>query len=861
MKHWFIWLFMALIACFTTASAQVTIVRGVIYDGDPAQNKKTPLPFANVILEGTTVGDVTNLNGRFELKTDQKPQFLRVNLMGYLDTLVKIRPGTVNDVKITLAPSAKTLEEFNLKYKRYRNPALVVIDSVKTYRKQNDPFRFPSVEAVVYTKNQLDAYNLPEKMRKSKLGRVFKPFYELSYQDSRLGDTNTYYPFMLIELMSNVYRKKGASIREIIHKFDITGVENDQFAPFMSATFQNFNFYDDNQQILGKNFIGPLSPFGSAYYKYVLEDSLMIGDMRCYQIRFEPMGLTQREMIYEGRMWVHDQTWGVRKVELHMNRSANVNFIAGFEIKQEFNIDTLNDTWILSNDEAHLDINPKDFVDFSLNLAEKDTNYRVVVHRFRYFKDYVYNQPPSDIFPAAGNEVDMLEEVRRPKSYWDSIRPLDLSPQEAAIDSATEEVKKNGLFRFVYKVGDLVSSGFWNFGYFGYGPLYETWSMNDIEGHRIKIGGRTSDSLSKRFYTEAHLIYGTRDKKFKWDFSGIYHVNKRKNPWRMFGWKFRQDVEQLGLSRNQWRPDNLLGTFLRRRSLSDVSYIDEATMFYEHDWFTGLNSKITASWMRVYDTGTLRFGILDENNQINNFLNDFTRAEIKIETELAYGQQWLRGRVRRRAIRGEYPVVKLEYTLGLPNILGSDYTYHAVRCSIADRFRIRPLGYTDWEIKAGKIFGTIPYPLMEIHLGNDTYMYDRFGFNLMNYFEFVSDQYATVRIEHFFDGLFFNKIPGIRKLKWRETFGARALIGSINDANKRYMALPEGTYELRDQRTGNFIPYIEINAGIENIFNVLRFDFHWRITHRNQPDPNNPGQELYPNTPTWGITGEIRVKI
>ena len=294
MRHWVIFLFIACLGFSATAKAQVTVVRGTIYDGDPSQDKKTPLPFANVILEGTTIGGVTDFEGRFELKTDQKPQYLRVNLMGYRDTLVKIRPGAINDVKITLPLAAKTLGEFELKYKRYRNPALVVIDSVKTYRKQNDPFRFPSVEAEVYTKNQLDAYNLPEKMRKSKLGRVFKPFYELSYQDSRLGDTNTYYPFMLIEMVSNVYRKKGASIREIIHKFDITGVENDQLAPFMSATFQNFNFYDDNQLILGKNFIGPLSPFGSAYYKYTLEDSLMVGDMRCYQIRFEPMGLSQR---------------------------------------------------------------------------------------------------------------------------------------------------------------------------------------------------------------------------------------------------------------------------------------------------------------------------------------------------------------------------------------------------------------------------------------------------------------------------------------------------------------------------------------------------------------------------------------
>jgi hypothetical protein len=854
-------LFLLLFALPGLARSQTTVVRGMVYDGDPSVAKKTPLIGANVLLKGTQIGAITDLEGRFELKTDQKPSHVRIQMLNYADTLIKIRPGTINEVKITLPMTGISIKEFNFRYKRTRNPALVVIDSVKKYRRENDPFRFESVEATVYVKNKLDAYNLPEKIRKSKVGKIFQSFYDLGYQDTLRGDTNVYYPFMLIEMVSNIHRKRGFSIREVIHKFEITGVENDNFATMLGATFQNFNFYDDNQLILGKNFVGPLSPFGSAYYKYVLEDSLMIGNMRCYEISFRPLEAVPREMVYDGKMWVHDKTWGVRKVELKMNRKANVNFIAGFRISQEFELDSANQTWILRQDNASLDINPKDFVDFTLNIGDKDTNYQIVLHRTRHFKNYIYNQPPSSIFPTPGAEVTILNNVHKSKAEWDSLRPIALSGSEGKIDSITEDLKKNTIFRSLYRIGDLVASGFWNFGWVGIGPIYELWSMNEIEGHRIKFGGRTSDSISRRFFLESHIIYGTLDQRFKWDFSGIYHINKDKDPWRMIGWKFRQDIEQLGLSTNQWRPDNLLGTFLRRRRLADLSYIDEGFVYYEHDWFTGLNSKITVNWMRVYDTGTLRFGLLDPQNQINSYLPNFARAEIRLETEFAYGQQWLRGRVKRRALRGEYPVVKLEYTLGVSGVLGSDYNYHALRCSIADRFRIRPLGYTDWEIRAGKIFGQIPYPLMEIHLGNDTYMFDRFGFNLMNYFEFVSDQWVTVRFEHFFDGLFFNKIPGLRKLKWRETIGVRAALGSISSENRQYMALPPNTYELVDQRTGNIMPYVEMNVGIENIFNLLRFDFHYRFTHQNGPDPLNPGKDLYPGAPNWGITAQISVKL
>lgn len=836
--------------------AQVTVVKGVIFDGDPKEKRNTPMPGVNVYFGGTSIGTVTDFEGRFELKTDQKPTKLHIRFLGYQDTTLNIRPGVVNNVRLTLQPGL-VLNEVQVVYRK-RRPALEVIDSVKKYRRENDPFRFESVESDVYTKSQFDAYNLPEKFVNGKVTRAFRPIFDLAYVGRYPGDTTKYYPFLLSEMMSKIYKKRGATKREVIHKFAMTGVENDNFAQFL-GTFQDFNFYDDNQLILGKTFVGPLNP-AVGYYAYELTDTLYIDNMRQFRITFGPKGGLPKEMVYSGEMYVHDTTWAVTRFRLKMNPEANINFVSSFEIDAKFSRRP-DGVWVLTYDEAWMDFNPKDFVDFSMNLAKKNDKYRVLIHRTRVHSNHVFNQPSSALFPKPGAEVDIIDGARVSKFTWDTLRPIELTSTEMKIDSAVTKVKKNPTFQFIYKIGDLVSSGYWNFGYFGYGPLYETWSMNEIEGHRIKVGGRTSDSISRRFFVEAHVTYGTRDERFKWDCSGVYHFNKDKNPWRMFGWRIRQDYEQLGLSRNQWRPDNFIGTFLRRRVLTDISFIDDVQTFYEHDWFTGLNSKLTLNWMRVYDSPFLRFGELDQNGEIVTYLPHFTRSEIKLETTLAYGQQWLRGRVKRRAIRGEYPAIKLEYTYGMKGVLGSNYEYHAVRCSIADRTRIKPLGYTDWEIQAGKIWGTIPYPLMEIHLGNDTYMYDMFGFNLMNYFEFVSDQYTSVRVEHFFDGLFFNKIPGIRKLKWREVIGAKMLVGSISDANKAYMALPQGTYELRDQRTGETMPYVEVHAGIENIFNVLRIDFVWRLTHQRGANPLDPGNEFYPESPRWGIVGGLSVKI
>jgi len=852
-------LILLLFASGTVRLQNPTVVKGRVLDGGSTGGKE-PLFLANVLFPGTTVGTSTNDKGEFEIRIDKRVNQVQIRAFGYTDTLLKIRPGQVNEIEIALFPNAQVLGAFDFQYKKRKPPALEVIDSVKFYRRQNDPYRFRSVEARAYTKTQLDAYNLPKKFVEGRMTRAFKPIFDLAYQGRYPGDTNTYYPFLLAEMFSKIYKRRGATTREVIYQFDITGIESDNLAQFIGSAFQDFNFYDDNQLIIGTAFIGPLSPFGTAYYSYKLTDTLECGNHRCFRIEFGPGAVTKREYVYSGVMYVVDTTWAVQRFSLKMNPDANINYIVGFEVEAEY-AQLEDGTWVPYKDRSYLDFNPKDFVDFSMNLAKKNDNYQILIQRNRVFDQFVFNEPASDIFPKPGAEIDILPDIRIPKEAWDTLRPVDLLPTERAIDSAVQAVKVNPVFRFFYKVGDLVSSGFWNFGYWGYGPLYETYSMNELEGHRIKIGGRTSDSLSKRFYTEAHLIYGTRDQRFKWDFSGVYHVNKNRNPWRMFGWNFRQDVEQLGLSRNQWRPDNFIGTFLRRRVLADVSYIDEAELYYEHDFFTGLNSKITLNWMKVHDTGNLRFGVLDNQGEIANYLPNFTRSEIRFETTLAYGAQWLRGRVKRRALRGEYPAITIQYNMGLRGVLGSDYSYHGLRCSIGDRTRIKPIGYMDWDIQFGKIFGTIPYPLMELHLGNDTYMYDLTGWNLMNYFEFVSDQFAQVRVEHFFDGFFFNKIPGLRKLKWREVITAKALIGSISDENKRYMALPPQTYELIDQRTGNYIPYVEIGAGIENIFNVLRIDFIYRATHQREPNPMDPGNDFYPNTPRWGILGGIRLKL
>jgi hypothetical protein len=131
-------------------------------------------------------------------------------------------------------------------------------------------------------------------------------------------------------------------------------------------------------------------------------------------------------------------------------------------------------------------------------------------------------------------------------------------------------------------------------------------------------------------------------------------------------------------------------------------------------------------------------------------------------------------------------------------------------------------------VTLGKIFGTLPYPLLKLHEGNETYAYDPLSFNMMNYYEFVSDQYISLWAEHHFQGFFLNRIPLLRKLNWREVVSGNILYGSLSEKNESVMVFPEGLTSLGK-------PYYEAGVGIENIFKLFRVDAMWRFSYLDHP--------------------------
>jgi hypothetical protein len=329
------------------------------------------------------------------------------------------------------------------------------------------------------------------------------------------------------------------------------------------------------------------------------------------------------------------------------------------------------------------------------------------------------------------------------------------------------------------------------------------------------------------------------DEKFKYNIGFRSFLSKK--PRTLVGANYKYDVEILGQSQNAFTQDNILASLFRRNPLSKLTQVEEYNSWLDHEWVTGFSNRLSLVNRTMTPLGGFKYEYFINDSTVFEKTN-ITTSEIRLLTRFAYGEKYLNGEFSRVSLGTRYPILQLQYTLGIKGALHSDYNYQKLSLNINDRFRINPIGFTDYIVEYGKIWGNLPYPLMELHGGNETYTYDPMAFNLMNYYEFVSDEYATVSVFHHFDGFFLNHIPLMRKLKWREVVTAKALWGRVGSKNQNTLLFPSTLNTL------NKGPYYEAGVGIENIFKVLRFDALWRLSYLDKP-----------NISKFGIRGSLQL--
>lgn len=821
MKNIFLGLLL-LITSFLTAQTKVS---GIVVD-----ENKQPVAYASVAFQGTSEGMITNEDGRFYLESSQNRKVLSVSFIGYTTQTIQLEKAVTYDMKIVLV-SGEELKEVKIytgKTSKKNNPAIDILRKIWARKRKNGVRQFKQYEMEKYEKVEFDMNTIDSALMKS---RIFKGMeFVFNSVDTSSVTGKTYLPIFINEALSNVYGDNvRGKVREILKANKNSGFNtNQQIIAFIKDLYADYDIYDNYLKFFDKAFTSPLSRTGIDVYNYRLVDSAYIDKKWCYNIVYYPR--RPNELTFKGDFWVNDTTWAIKNINLQASKSANINWVKEIYIEQEFEV--LNDSVFLLTRDYMMS-------DFALNKKEKSRG--VYGKRTTMFRNHKFDiEKPTDFYKEEVNHHD--ESVyTKPDEFWEENRFENLNKDEKGIYKMLDTLKTNKKFRQLYDIVSILGSGYIQKGNFDIGPIFSTFGYNEVEGIRIRLGGRTYFGPNDMWRLQGYTAYGFKDNKFKYGLSGKWLLDRR-NRLTLSGGN-RRDVEQIGASLTT--TNDVLGRSFASSALftsgnnGKLTNINLTSVALEIEPLKNFTLQLGASY-RTLESASETFSLA--------YYTDLTRQQIKhsiTQTELNFQIDYTPRRktvgygVERSIVDSPYPRLFINYSQGLKGVMNSDFDYERIQLYYKQPMNIGGLGRLDAIVELGKTYSYIPLGLMSIVPGNQTYFAIENTFNLLDFYEFAADSYATIQLQHNFGGRIFSRIPLLRKLNWRETIGFKGVYGTISDKN-RDINIPSG---LIYQAPEDF--YWEYNAGIGNIFKVFRIEFAWR------------GSYITPETTNFGIKGSF----
>lgn len=805
--------FVALVLFANSLLSQKTVVTGKVIDAVT----KEPLPFSPVMFVGTKSGAQTDLDGNFKIETYYSSDSLKAVVLGYAPLAKKVKQGTTSVVNFELSAASNETSEVVIRPDDGPNPAIALMKKVLRNKKINNREKLDAYEYEAYNKVEFDLNNITEKFQDRKIFNAF----EFVFEGVDTTQQKPYLPVFMTESLSDYYFKRNPKLsKEVVKATKVSGVENESINQFLGDMYQNINVYDNELIAFSKSFTSPISAYALGFYDYDLVDSAAIDGKWCYKLQFFPR--RKAELLFFGEMWIADTSYAVKEIEATIADGANINWIKNFKVKQTFN-EIEPEVWMLVKDELVVDFNVSEK---KLGAyGRKTSSYRTFI--INKERPQEYYEGFSDIIVAedAGDHDD---------SYWQQARHIALSAKEERIYHMVDTLKNLPQFVTVSNILNLFVNGYKVIGNFELGPYYTFYSFNPIEGNRLRFGGRTSNDFSKKLMLEGYLAYGFKDERFKYGGGATWVLNK--NPRMAMNVFAKRDMEQLGQGNGAFRQDNVLSSLFRRNPANKLTDVTELSGYIEKEWLYGFQNKALFRHRVLKPAGSnfqyVRFKPdLNEQEQVNYLIT----TEVGLYTRFAYKEKFVYGEFERISLGTNYPVLEFQYNYGIPGLMGGEFQFQRIGVRISDKVRFGPFGYLRISSEAGKFIGNLPYPLLMIHQGNETFFYDEGSYNTMNFFEFVSDEWVNVWASYHADGLFLNKIPIMRRLKWREVASAKAVVGGYDLRNDLILSRDVNGDGKPDIYTLEK-PFVEAAIGVENIFKVLRIDFIWRLTYLDNPN-------------------------
>lgn len=805
----------------TALCQEVVLLKGKVTDATTGE----PVPFATVGVKGSASGTSTSFDGNFELQVRLPADSLSVSYIGYISKSKKIvlnKAEQVIDFQIT--PSALQLKEVVIH--AGENRAWRIIREIVARKKQNDYTRAGAFQYESYNKIQIDVDNISDRFRNSKTVRKMTGVVE-KYDEIRGEDGKTIIPIFISESVSDVYaRLRPAKRKEVIRKTKISGIgitDGSLASQLVGSSFQQYNFYNNWLDILEKDFISPISESWNIYYDYYLSDSVRNGTNYDYLIEFQPK--KEKDLAFTGSFWVDGEQFALTSIDAGIDKRANINFIEKIKIQQSYTLSEKDSLYLPSKTRVIIDAD---------ELTPQSAG--MLIKFYAFHSHFVLNKPLDAKFYSA--DIELSEDYREHnENYWASKRPEMLSQAEQLSFAVIDTLKSLPVIRTYTGLLNGLVNGYknidaWNI---DIGPNLLTYSNNNVEGHRFRLGFRTDTGFSRKWIFSAYGAYGTRDKEFKYNGEVNFIISRK--PWTMTGLSYSHELERLGITREYLSSSKFLSAFSRFGNFRRGFYQDDFTVYIKRELTKGLTQQVSLhrrSFQPLFPFAYRTNLALSLDSPLKS---SFNVSELEFETRLAKKETFLQNDNERISIgNASEPVVTFKYVLGLNNFIGSDFGYHKFSVNIKQSFRAGILGRTYYNATVGYIPSTIPYPLLYIPLGNQSVFYVDNAFNMMRFFEFASDKYFIFRMEHDDNGFIFNRIPAIRRLKWRLLATGRLYYGGVSAANRSITPATDQDGNPIETFTGlGKAPYVELGYGINNILKVIRVDALHRVTYRNLP--------------------------
>ena len=840
-------LLQAVVGIFLSHAQSFTSASGIVKDSITGE----PLPFVSVYFDGSTIGAMTDDNGTFTLQNNQGYTKLAAASLGYDTKFIDLKPGKKNDnLEVLLKPTAFEISEVVVKPKREKytrkdNPAVELIKKVIAHKNDNRIEAKPEYQTEVYEKLSLSLDNFNPNLDKNKFLKKFK--FIKNYLDTSEFNGK---PILTVSVRENLsdfyYRKSPKAEKTIVRAKRMQGIDKTLddgggITSNLEEIFKSINIFDNNIPILLNRFASPLSStLATTYYHYYIMDTLDVGGDKCVDLAFVPAN--SESYGFTGRLYITlDGNYAVKKVLLNTPANINLNWVDKLRIEQEFK-QMPDSTWVLDQENT--------FVNF---YVVKGTQ-QLYAHQLRNYDNYNFNVQNADsVFGLLGALHVLPEATAQPDTFWTHNRPIPLKEKEDALKDLLGQLRKVPAFNAIIKTAEILITGYIptandkKVTKFDFGPMNTTFSANHLEGFRMRVGGMTTANLNPYWFASGYLAYGTNDRKIKYNLKLTHSFTKKEyhegeNPVNNLSFIQEYDVYTPGQDFLFTSKDNIFVAWKVGEPVTKMQYIRKSVLQYEKEWLNGLTWK---SWIMNQNNeaaGTLQYIKRDESGNLYH-IKDFTTSEIGTQLRFAPGERAYNGRSGKESVFNlskDAPVFKLSHQLGIKGVLGGDYNYNHTEISAEKRIWLSSFGHIDAQIKAGKVWDKVPFPLLILPNTNQSITIQPEAFHMMNALEFVTDQYVSFNATYYLKGWILNRIPGIKWLRLREVLSFNMIYGGLTDKNNPTLTpglflLPDGTQPLGST------PYMECSVGLENIFKILRIDYYRRLTYLDHPDIKKGG--------------------